>query len=118
MRMSGGEKQQPRVVSKAEYIKYLATQVRLQSTGVFLLCGAMCSVIAVIVVPAVACSEGGGIGLLGLLLAVACGFAAIMCFKAGTKQCEKADSIEPVVPLTRRTAAQLPEPQSLVRASE
>ncbi len=114
----------PRIVSKTRYLGYLSRLAMLHGSGtILLLLGSMGAVICVgiLIVSIVGWALCGfahpGILMLGLGFSLFAGFPSMLAIRLGIGQCEKANRMEPVIPLTRQSAEQLPAEESLVRAS-
>lgn len=114
------EKPQPKFVSWAEYLRYRSKKAALTSVGPLLyIPGVLCLVISGVwmliftVARIMQWSEHDFAGLF-IPLFGSCGWILTWC---GKRAMAKADQMEPVQPLTRQSATQLPEEESLLRAS-
>jgi hypothetical protein len=113
----------PRVVSKTRYLRYLSQKAVLWAAGtsLFLLgvMGVMACVGALIACLTLAnpyplwSIPNIGVSVVCLLPVALC----VLLARSGISQMDRAERLEPLVPLTRQNAEQLPAEQSLVRAS-
>jgi excisionase family DNA binding protein len=118
------EPTRPRIVSKSRYLRYLSQKAALDGAGtllfVFGIVGAAACVVLLFI--DVWWSLGEPVdddprGLVGLPVCLLAGGLFVLMAQSGFRQMKKAERLEPLVPLTRQTADQLPAEQSLVRAS-
>ncbi len=118
----------PRIVSKSRYLGYLSRTKRLSGSGTFLIMlGAVGTFGSFLVLVAFLFSWVGDLafdlGTLiclifsGVLFCLLAGIMLLLAARSGLKKWEQASRLEPVVPLTRHSADQLPAEESLVRAS-
>lgn len=117
--MRGERRRQRRVVSKARFAAYLASKGAYRGLGYVMLLAGICAGILLIGLICIT------IPLLGdpmsaafcVLIAILGGFTRLSCLIA-RRALQHASAMQPLAPLTRRTAADLPARECLVRASE
>lgn len=121
------EKHPKRVVSKLEYVGHLGKKGSLYSAGVVLYCiGAVGLVVDFLLALGTLFAllkfgkeSGAAILLIGAggTLEVIVGGLCYSLMLFGGRGIATSDNLEPVIPLTRQNAAQMPAEDSLVRAS-
>lgn len=120
--------QQPKIVSKLEYVSYLSKLTAQLSVGyVLCLVGTLGFIVSIVVVlldmEDIALSamhsgfRSGTWHSPGMFLLIIVGGCCGLVARAGYLAVNMAERMGPVLPLTRQNAAQLPEKESLLRAS-
>ena len=114
------------IVSKGEYVRGLSKKAALGvgSTTLAVGCLAACLVAVIYLLYAIQLYRaqlwGSDVGLVvrNFLFILGAGGSAVFLFQAAAREQARARRIDPGIPLTRANAADLPAPESLVRASE
>jgi hypothetical protein len=119
--MTGESKPNSRIVSKTAFLVYLASSWAFTALGGLVIAaaavmGLMLAALALAAACIVWCTPALLIFVIVGILAVL-GPAMVLAFWIGGRCFDHASSMPSLVPLTRRTIAELSEPDSLVRAS-
>jgi hypothetical protein len=122
--MTNSSKPRKRVVSKGQYISYLAKKAGLSSVSGLLFCSGLmglllagCGLLASVLMLFGSASPGSDLPISLIWASLSIGVASLLVERIGFEGIKEAQKMTPVLPLTRHNVEQLPEPESLVRAS-
>lgn len=116
--MTDQHKPHRRIVSKTRFVACLASRGAHRAVGWLMFTCALVFVLIVLVILTGVVREGMP-PIHDAIIVVGFGLLCIReAILIGQRSLKHASLMEPLAPLTRRTAADLPEPESLVRASE
>jgi hypothetical protein len=122
--MTDSSKQRKRIVSKEQYITYLAKKAGLSSVSGLLFCSGLmglllagCGLLASVLTLFGSASSDSDLFISLIWASSSIGVISLLVGRIGFEGIKEAKKMTPVLPLTRHNVNQLPEPESLVRAS-